>query len=105
MQFLLLQNHYFLLIVTILGLAFLTRPLAIVAAFLTALGIAFLNDRPVIRGRPSAKRAIFICGRPRWVFVMIFSSVSFILWFVSGGLIIVSWALSFGLLGMLLPQK
>lgn len=28
---------------------------------------------PVIRGRPSAKRAIYICGRPRWVFVFIFS--------------------------------
>lgn len=31
--------------------------------------------------------------------------VSFVLWFVSCGLLIVSWALSFGLLGMLLPQK
>ncbi|KAM5560234.1 hypothetical protein ABKV19_021416 [Rosa sericea] len=125
------RTNYFLLIVTILGLAFLTRPLAIVAAFLTALSIAFLNDSfagtfsekvtrsvrqfsphlaakmrppltPVIRGRPSAKRAIFICGRPRWVFVLIFSSVSFILWFVACGLLIVSWALSFGLLATLL---
>ncbi|KAL6146068.1 hypothetical protein ACLB2K_056751 [Fragaria x ananassa] len=121
------RTNYFLLIVLILGLAFLTRPLAIVAAFLTALSIAFLNDSfagtfsekvtrsvrqfsphlaakmrppltPVIRGRPSAKRVIFICGRPRWVFVLIFSSVSFILWFVSCGLLVVSWALSFGLL-------
>lgn len=29
--------------------------------------------RPVIRGRPSAKRAIYICGQPRWVFVLISS--------------------------------
>ncbi|CAH2050443.1 unnamed protein product [Thlaspi arvense] len=31
---------------------------------------------PVIRGRPSAKRAIYICGRPRWVFVLIFASAT-----------------------------
>lgn len=34
----------------------------------------YLYSRPVIRGRPAAKRAIYICGRPRWVFVLIFSS-------------------------------
>ncbi|BBH06187.1 prenylated RAB acceptor 1.A2, partial [Prunus dulcis] len=113
------------------SLAFLRRPLAIVAALLTALSIAILNDSfagtfsekvsrtvrqfsphlaakmrppltPVIRGRPSAKRAIFICGRPRWVFVFIFSSVSFFLWFVSCGLLTVLWALAFGLLATLL---
>ncbi|CAK9185373.1 unnamed protein product [Ilex paraguariensis] len=97
------RTNYFIMIVFILGLAFLRRPLAIVAALLTALSIAFLNDSfagtfsekvtrtvrqfsphlaakirppltPVIRGRPSAKRAIYICGRPRWVFVFIFST-------------------------------
>ncbi|KAM2625208.1 PRA1 family protein A1-like [Malus sylvestris] len=125
------RTNYFLLIVLVLGLAFLRRPLALIAAVLTALSIAFLNDSfagtfsekvsrtvrqfsphlaakmrppltPVIRGRPSAKRAIFICGRPRWVFVMIFSSVSFILWFVSCGLLTVLWAVAFGLLATLL---
>ncbi|KAF2306189.1 hypothetical protein GH714_015121 [Hevea brasiliensis] len=113
----------------ITGLGFLRRPLAIVAALLTALSIAFLNDSfagtfsekvtrtvrqfsphlaakmrppltPVIRGRPSAKRAIHICGRPRWVFVLMFSSVSFILWYVSCGLLTVLWALAIGLLGL-----
>ncbi|PQM35374.1 PRA1 family protein A1 [Prunus yedoensis var. nudiflora] len=125
------RTNYFLLIIFVLGLAFLRRPLAIVAALLTALSIAILNDSfagtfsekvsrtveqfsphlaakmrppltPVIRGRPSAKRAIFICGRPRWVFVFIFSSVSFFLWFVSCGLLTVLWALAFGLLATLL---
>ncbi|KAK3037454.1 hypothetical protein RJ639_031948, partial [Escallonia herrerae] len=57
---------------------------------------------PVIRGRPSAKRAIHICGRPRWLFVFVFSSVSFILWFVSCGLLTVLWALGTGLLATIL---
>ncbi|RYR62213.1 hypothetical protein Ahy_A04g019621 [Arachis hypogaea] len=153
------RTNYFLLIVSVLILGFLRRPLAIVAALLTALSIAFLNDRemgmlrwmsgkqiekirkdrirvevvlcfagtfservtrtvrqfsphlaakmrppltPVIRGRPSSKRAIYICGRPRWVFVLIFSSASFILWFVSAGLLTVLWALAFGLLATIL---
>nr|KJB11200.1 hypothetical protein B456_001G247100 [Gossypium raimondii] len=97
------RTNYFILIVLIVGLGFLRRPVAVLAAILTALSIAFLNDSfagtfsekvtrtvrqfsphlaakmrppltPVIRGRPSSKRTIHICGRPRWVFVFIFSS-------------------------------
>ncbi|KAH1039322.1 hypothetical protein J1N35_041065 [Gossypium stocksii] len=122
------RTNYFIMIVVILGLGFLRRPVAILAAMLTALSIAFLNDSfagtfsekvtrtvrqfsphlaakmrppltPVIRGRPSAKRTIHICGRPRWVFVFIFSTVSFILWYVSCGLLTVLWALAIALLG------
>ncbi|KAH9672543.1 PRA1 family protein [Citrus sinensis] len=167
------RTNYFIMITVILGLGFLRRPVAIIAALLTALSIAFLNDRiyypaqesgswtvlrfnliqpdleyseidvivhmvvensfysfagtfnekvtrtvrqfsphlaakmrppltPVIRGRPSAKRAIYICGRPRWVFVLIFSCVSFILWYVSCGLLTVLWALAVGLLATIL---
>ncbi|CAK9151436.1 unnamed protein product [Ilex paraguariensis] len=121
------RTNYFILIVFILGMAFLRRPLAIVAALLTALSITFLNDSfagtfsekvtrsvrqfsphlaakmrppltPVIRRRPSAKREIYICGQPRWVFVLVFSAVSFILWFVSCGLLTVLWAFAIGLL-------
>ncbi|KAG8376907.1 hypothetical protein BUALT_Bualt09G0113000 [Buddleja alternifolia] len=94
------RTNYFIMIIFILGkradndgMGFLWRPLAIVAALMTALSIAFLNDSfagtfnekvtrtvrqfsphlaakmrppltPVIRGRPSAKRAIRICGQP-----------------------------------------
>ncbi|KAK7395216.1 hypothetical protein VNO78_15764 [Psophocarpus tetragonolobus] len=125
------RTNYFILIVSVLILGFLRRPIAVVAALLTALSIAFLNDSfagtfsekvtrtvrqfsphlaakmrppltPVIRGRPSAKRAIYICGRPRWVFVLIFSSASFILWFVSAALLTVLWALAIGLLATIL---
>ncbi|XP_027072526.1 PRA1 family protein A1-like [Coffea arabica] len=125
------RTNYFILITVILGLGFLRRPLAIVAALLTALSIAFLNDSfagtfsekitrtvrqfsphlaakmrppltPVIRGRPSAKRTIHICGRPRWVFVLVFSTVSFILWFVSCGLLTLLWAFAIGLLATVL---
>nr|GEW12846.1 PRA1 family protein A1-like [Tanacetum cinerariifolium] len=93
------RTNYFLMILFILGLGFLRRPLAIVAALSTALTIAFLNDRrPVLRGRPSSKRSIYICGRPRWAFVLAFSAVSFFLWFVSCGLLTLSWALTIGLL-------
>lgn len=88
--------------------------------------------RPVIRGRPSARRAIYICGWPRWVFVLLFSAgkrflaylpstsylglkicllwasfllaVSFILWVVSCGLITLLWALAIGLLGNFMLQ-
>ncbi|KAL6519442.1 PRA1 protein A1 [Orobanche gracilis] len=110
------------------GMGFLRRPLAIVAALMTALSIAFLNDRgtssekvtrtvrqfsphlaakmrppltPVIRGRPSAKRAIHICGQPRWVFVVVFSAMSLFLWFVSCGILMVSWAFAIGFLATL----
>nr|XP_025633503.1 PRA1 family protein A1 isoform X2 [Arachis hypogaea] len=57
---------------------------------------------PVIRGRPSARRAIYICGQPRWVFVLTFSAASFFFWFVSCGLLMVSWALAIGLLATIL---
>uniref|UniRef100_A0A2P2LMY1 PRA1 family protein n=2 Tax=Rhizophora mucronata TaxID=61149 RepID=A0A2P2LMY1_RHIMU len=125
------RANYFIMIVLILGLGFLRRPLGIVAALLTALTVSFLNDSfagtfsekatrtvrqfsphlaakmrppltPVIRGRPSAKRTIHVCGQPRWVFVMIFSCVSFILWYVSCGLLTVAWALAIGLLATVL---
>ncbi|KAJ0235062.1 PRA1 family protein A1 [Hirschfeldia incana] len=125
------RTNYFIMIVFILGLGFLTRPLAILSALLTALTVAFLNDSfagsfsekatrtirrfspplaakmrpplaPVIRGRPSAKRAIYICGQPRWVFVLISSLVSFALWYISCGLFTVSLALLIGLLATIL---
>ncbi|KAI3474133.1 hypothetical protein Pfo_028921 [Paulownia fortunei] len=125
------RTNYFIMIVFILGMGFLRRPLAIVAALTTTLCIAFLNDSfagtfsekvtrtvrqfsphlatkmrppltPVIQGRPSAKRAIHICGWPRWVFVLVFSIVSFILWFVSCGILTVLWAFAIGLLATLI---
>ncbi|KAE8684794.1 PRA1 family protein A1 [Hibiscus syriacus] len=125
------RTNYFILIVLVVGLGFLRRPVSILAAILTALSFAFLNDSfagtfsekvirtvrqfsphlaakmrppltPVIRGRPSTKRIVHICGRPRWVFVAIFSSVSFILWYVSCGLLTVIWTLAVALLAVLL---
>ncbi|XP_077217106.1 PRA1 family protein A1-like [Tasmannia lanceolata] len=125
------RTNYFIMIVFILGMGFIRKPLAIVAALLTALSIAFLNDSfavtfnekvtrtvrqfsphlaakmrapitPVIRGRPSAKKAIHICGRPRWMFVLIFSAASCILWFTSCGLLVVLWAFVIGLLATVL---
>jgi hypothetical protein len=150
------RTNYFIMIVVILGLGVLTRPLAIFAALLTALSLAFLNDsfagsfsekatrtvrrfspqlaakmrppltyvylsllpfilfvtpcllssmlsvffRPVTRGRPSSKRAIHVCGQPRWVFVLTCSLVSFALWYISSGLLRVSVALLIAHLGM-----
>ncbi|KAG6531631.1 hypothetical protein ZIOFF_005447 [Zingiber officinale] len=57
---------------------------------------------PVIRGRSSTKRAIHICGQPRWVFVLISSIASCILWLTSCNLLSVLWALSIGLLATIL---
>eukprot|EP00262_Sarcandra_glabra_P007257 TRINITY_DN1993_c4_g1_i2.p1 TRINITY_DN1993_c4_g1~~TRINITY_DN1993_c4_g1_i2.p1 ORF type:complete len:210 (+),score=0.94 TRINITY_DN1993_c4_g1_i2:219-848(+) len=125
------RTNYFLMIIFILGLGFLRKPLAIVATVLTGLSLAFLNDSfavtfnekvtrtvrqfsphlaakmrppitPVIRGRPSAKRAIHICGWPRWTFVLIFSAASCILWFTSYSLLTVLWAFVIGLLATIL---
>ncbi|XP_023636779.1 PRA1 family protein A1 [Capsella rubella] len=125
------RTNYFIMIVVILGLGFLTRPLAIFSAVLTALSVAFLNDSfagsfsekatrttrqfspqlaakmrppltPGVRGRPSAKRAIHVCGQPRWVFVLTCSLVSFALWYISCGLFTVSLALLIGLLATVL---
>ncbi|KAK3406925.1 PRA1 family protein A1 [Eucalyptus grandis] len=125
------RTNYFIMIVVILALGFLRRPLAIIAALLTTLSIAFLNDSfagtfsekvtrsvrqfsphlaakmrpsltPVIRGRPSAKRTVHVCGQPRWVFVLIFSSASLVLWYLSCGLLTVLWALLIGLSATLL---
>ncbi|CAN0878680.1 PRA1 family protein A1 [Linum grandiflorum] len=122
------RTNYFLMIVLILGIGFLRRPLSVIALLSAALCLALLNDSfagifsekvtrtvrqfsphlaakmrppltPVIRGRRSAKRPIYICGRPRWMFVMGFSFVSFLFWYVSGALLILSWALAVGLLG------
>ncbi|KAL0911764.1 hypothetical protein M5K25_019925 [Dendrobium thyrsiflorum] len=125
------RTNYFMMIVFLLGIGFIRKPLAIIAAVLTALSIAFLNDSfaitfnekvtrtvrqfspqlaakmrppiaPVIRGRPSTKRAIHICGQPRWVFVLIFSAASCVLWFTSCNLLTVLWALAIGLLATIL---
>ncbi|CAD5190984.1 PRA1 family protein A1-like [Musa acuminata AAA Group] len=125
------RTNYFLLIIFVLGLGFLRKPLAIIAAFLTGLSIAFLNDSfavcfnekvtrtvrqfsphlaaklrppmtPVLRARSSAKRAIHICGCRRWVFVLIFSAASCILWLTSCNLLTILWALVIGLLAILL---
>lgn len=119
------------MIMVILGVGFLRRPLAIVAALLTALSTACLNDSfagtfsekitrtvrqfsphfaaklrpshiPVIRGRPSAKRSIHICGQPRRVFVSIFASASLVLWYVSCGILTLLWAFAIGLLATVL---
>ncbi|KAG9453087.1 hypothetical protein H6P81_005991 [Aristolochia fimbriata] len=125
------RTNYFIMIVFILGLGFLRKPLAIIAALLTALSIAFLNDSfavtfnekvtrtvrqfsphlaakmrppitPVIRGRSSAKRPIHICGKPRLVFVALFALASCILWFTSCRLLTVLWAFVIGLLATIL---
>ncbi|XBJ18391.1 hypothetical protein VPH35_009570 [Triticum aestivum] len=121
------RTNYFILIMFILGLGFLWKPVAILAAFMTGFSIAFLNDSfavtfnekvtrtvrqfsphlaakmrppitPVIRGRPSSKRSIHICGRPRWLFVLLFSAVSCMLWLTSCSLLTVLWALLIALL-------
>ncbi|XP_042415801.1 PRA1 family protein A3-like [Zingiber officinale] len=125
------RTNYFILIFFVLAVGFLLKPLAVVAAFLTGLSNAFLNDSfavtfnekvtravrqfsphlaaklrppiaPVIGGRSSTKRAIHICGRPRWVFVLISSAASCILWLTSCNLLSVLWAFTIGLLATIL---
>ncbi|KAJ3703348.1 hypothetical protein LUZ61_007053 [Rhynchospora tenuis] len=95
------RTNYFIIIVFILGMGFLRKPVAILAALLTGLGIALLNDSfavafsekvtrttrqfsphlaaklrppavPVVRGKKTTKRAIHICCQPRMIFVACF---------------------------------
>nr|VDD18437.1 unnamed protein product [Brassica oleracea] len=116
------RTNYFILVIFVLGLALITRPLAIVGAAFTALSIAFLNDSfaatfnekfirtirlfsphlaakmrpphmPVIRGRSAARKTVYVCGKPRWVFVVIFLTASLVIWFSSCGLLWVLYAL------------
>ncbi|CAA7389781.1 unnamed protein product [Spirodela intermedia] len=125
------RTNYFILMIFILAIGFLRKPLAIIAALLTGFSIALLNDSfavtfnekitrsvrqisphlaakmrppimPVLRGRPSVKRAIHICGRPRWMFVLIFSAASSTVWIISCSLLTVLWALLIGLFATLL---
>ncbi|CAO1942267.1 unnamed protein product [Urochloa humidicola] len=125
------RTNYLILVTFILGMGFLRKPAAILAALATGLSIAFLNDSfavtfnekvtrsvrqfsphlaaklrppitPGIRGRPSKRRSIYICGQPRWVFVLLFSAVSCMLWLTSCSLLTVLWALLIGLLATLL---
>ncbi|XP_031486293.1 PRA1 family protein A1-like [Nymphaea colorata] len=125
------RTNYFIMITFILGMGFLRKPIGLIAAVLAGLAIAFLNDSfavsfnekvtrtvrqfsphlaakmrppitPVIRGRPSARRGIHICGRPRWVFVLALSIGSAILWFVSCAIITVLVAFLIGLLATFL---
>ncbi|WZZ42267.1 hypothetical protein YC2023_038526 [Brassica napus] len=94
------RTNYFTLLILVLGLALITRPLAILGAALTALSLAFLNDSfaatfnekmirtirhfsphlaakmrpphmPVIRGRSAARKKVYVCGQPRLVFVLL----------------------------------
>ncbi|CAA6656781.1 unnamed protein product [Spirodela intermedia] len=120
------RTNYFIMIVFILGIGFLRKPLAIIAAILTGLSIAFLNDSFAVTFNEKVTRAvrqisphlaakmrppvvaIHICGRPRWIFVLIFLpfplliSASCILWITSCRLLTVLLALLIGLIAMLL---
>ncbi|PIA60503.1 hypothetical protein AQUCO_00300179v1 [Aquilegia coerulea] len=58
---------------------------------------------PVIRGgRPSSKRAIHICGKPRWMFVFFFLAGGCFLWFTSCSLLTVLLVFAGGLLATIL---
>ncbi|XP_023641213.1 uncharacterized protein LOC17891438 isoform X1 [Capsella rubella] len=125
------RTNYFILLIFVLGLALITRPLAILGAALTALSLAFLNDSfaatfnekmirtirhfsphlaakmrpphmPVIRGRSASRKAVYVCGQPRLVFVLIGLTASFVLWFMSCGLLWVLYAFTTALLLILL---
>ncbi|XP_078179115.1 PRA1 family protein A3-like [Carex rostrata] len=125
------RTNYFIIIAFILGMAFLRKPVAILAAFLTGISIALLNDSfavafsekvthtvrqlspylaaklrppavPAVRGKRTTKRAIYVCGQPRMVFVALFATVGCVLWFTSCSLLIVLWALLIGLLTTLI---
>ncbi|CAN6818849.1 unnamed protein product [Brassica oleracea] len=125
------RTNYFILLILVLGLALITRPLAILGAALTALSLAFLNDSfaatfnekmirtirhfsphlaakmrpphmPVIRGRSAARKKVYVCGQPRLVFVLLGLTASFVLWFASCGLLWVLYAFATALIMILL---
>ncbi|KAJ4898207.1 PRA1 family protein A3 [Raphanus sativus] len=125
------RTNYFILLILVLGLALITRPLAILGAPLTALSLAFLNDSfaatfnekmvrtirhfsphlaakmrpphmPVIRGRSAVRKKVYVCGKPRLVFVLLGLTASFVLWFTSCGLLWVLYAFATALLMIIL---
>ncbi|KAL5673360.1 hypothetical protein ACJX0J_017666, partial [Zea mays] len=105
------RTNYYILVIFVLGMGFLRKPVAILAAlassnwpqhftfnekmtrsvrqfsphlaakmkppitgYTNTLHMTFFW--PVIRGRPSKRRPIHICGRPRWIFVLLFSATA-----------------------------
>ncbi|KAI8560594.1 hypothetical protein RHMOL_Rhmol04G0270100 [Rhododendron molle] len=63
------RTNYFIMIIFILGLGFLRRPLAIVAAALTAVTIAFLNDsepHPLVCFMWTFNSLMGACHWPSW---------------------------------------
>ncbi|CAI0427329.1 unnamed protein product [Linum tenue] len=96
------RTNYFIMIVLILG-TFSEKVTRTVRQFSPHLAAKMRPPfTPVIRGRRSAKRSIYICGQPRSAFVAAASLVSFFLWYVSCGLLTLSWALAIGLLATII---
>ncbi|CAH8332467.1 unnamed protein product [Eruca vesicaria subsp. sativa] len=115
------RKNYFFMLILVLGLALITRPLAIIGAALTALSLAFLNDsfaatfnekaiRIIRQFSPhlSAKmrsphmKTVYVCGQPRLVFVLLGLTASFVLWFTSCDLLWILYAFTTALLIIML---
>ncbi|CAI0443348.1 unnamed protein product [Linum tenue] len=96
------RTNYFILIVLTL-VTFSEKTMRTVRKFSPHLAAKMRPPHmPVIRGRPSSKKTMYICGQPRGVFVFVFTSVSLILWFASGSLSTVLWALVIALLATII---
>ncbi|CAH8313179.1 unnamed protein product [Eruca vesicaria subsp. sativa] len=79
------RTNYFLMLILVLGLALITRPLAIIGAALTALSLAFLNDSFAATFSEKAIRIIRQFSphlsakmRPPHIFVLWFTSCDFL---------------------------
>ncbi|KAH7438614.1 hypothetical protein KP509_04G023000 [Ceratopteris richardii] len=128
------RTNYFILLAVILVVAFLRNPLALFAVAMAAFCIACFNDSfalsvshkitksvrrispqlaakmrppmmPVIRGRPTAKRAVYICGQSRNVVVLVMAAVTLLLWFLTSAFLTVFGALSIALAGIILHSS
>uniref|UniRef100_A0A804Q1F4 PRA1 family protein n=1 Tax=Zea mays TaxID=4577 RepID=A0A804Q1F4_MAIZE len=104
------RTNYFILIMFILGMGFLWKPVAILAAFMTGLSIAFLNDSFAVTFNEKVTRTVrqfspHLAAKmrpPITVFVIFFSAVSCILWLTSCSLLTVLWALLIALFATVL---
>ncbi|KAH7292127.1 hypothetical protein KP509_29G053000 [Ceratopteris richardii] len=128
------RTNYFILFAAILEIAFLWNPLALFAVAMAAFCIACVNDsfalsvshkitravrcvspqlaakmRPpvmsVIRGRPTAKRTVYICGQNRKIVILFLAAVTCLMWFLTSAFLTVFGALAIALACIILHSS
>lgn len=128
------RTNYFILLAVLLQIAFIRNPLALFAVVMAGFCLACMNDSfalsishkttkavrrispqlaakmrpptmPVIRGRPAAKRGVYICGQNRKFVVAVLAAVTGFIWFWTSAVLTVFGALAIALACIILHSS